>query len=101
MGLESVAAVDGQQGVDLFATHPGSFDAVLLDLTMPKMDGAEAFIELRRLEPHVPVILMSGYNEQDAVSRLGSQDMAGFLQKPFQLEDLQEILRRILDGETS
>jgi signal transduction histidine kinase/CheY-like chemotaxis protein len=98
MGLECVAATDGRQALDLFTAHPGAFDLVLLDLTMPKLDGAETFVELRRLDPNIPIILMSGYNEQDAVSKLGRQDMAGFIQKPLQREELQDILRRTTEA---
>lgn len=97
MGFETVAAINGKQGLDLFAEHPKAFDAVLLDLTMPKMDGAETFVKIRQLQPQIPIILMSGYNEQDAVSRLGSKDMAGFLQKPIKQNELQDLLRRIFD----
>jgi PAS domain S-box-containing protein len=96
MGLECVAATDGRQGVDLFAAHPDAFNVVLLDLTMPKMDGAETFVELRRLQADIPIILMSGYNEQDAVGKLGREDMAGFIQKPIHRDELQEILRRTI-----
>jgi PAS domain S-box-containing protein len=97
MGLECVAAVNGKQGLDLFAEHPDAFDAVLLDLTMPKMDGAETLVQLRRLKPKIPVILMSGYNEQEAVGKLGDHNMTEFIQKPFQREGLQEVLRRTFD----
>jgi PAS domain S-box-containing protein len=98
MGFDTVAAVDGQQGLALFTAHPKAFTAVLLDLTMPKMDGAETFAKLKKLDPHIPVILMSGYTEQEAASQIGSRDMAGFVQKPFQREQFQEILRCALDA---
>jgi PAS domain S-box-containing protein len=101
IGFECVAAVDGKQGLDLFVEHPDAFNAVLLDLTMPKMDGAETFVELRRLQPRIPIILMSGYDEQEAISKLGRQDMSGFLQKPFQPEELQEILQRAFEGQAN
>jgi PAS domain S-box-containing protein len=96
MGLECVAAVDGQQGLDLFSEHPVAFQLVLLDLTMPRMDGATTLAVLRKVRPEIPVILMSGYNEQDAVSQFGSKDVAGFIQKPFQQEHLQAIVQRAL-----
>jgi PAS domain S-box-containing protein len=99
IGFECVAAVDGKQGLDLFAEHPDAFNAVLLDLTMPKMDGAETFVELRRLNSRIPIILMSGYDEQEAISKLGRQDMSGFLQKPFQPGEMREVLQRAFEGQ--
>jgi PAS domain S-box-containing protein len=98
MGLECVAAVDGRQGLDLFTAHPDAFDIVLLDLTMPKMDGAKTFVAIKRVSPQIPIILMSGYNEQDAVSKLGSSEMAGFVQKPIHRAELQEVIRRAFES---
>jgi two-component system cell cycle sensor histidine kinase/response regulator CckA len=63
---------------------------------MPHMDGEEAFRELRRINPNVRVLLMSGYNEQDAIARFVGKGLAGFIQKPFNLEELQERLRALL-----
>jgi DNA-binding NarL/FixJ family response regulator len=65
---------------------------------MPEMDGAETFGELRRIRPEVRVLLMSGFNEQDAVSRFAGKGLAGFLQKPFKPDALQSKLRAVLDG---
>ncbi len=67
-----------------------------MDLTMPHLDGEETFRELRRIEPNVRVLLMSGYNEQDAIARFVGKGLAGFIQKPFNIEDLKNSLRSIL-----
>ena len=88
-GYEAVTAANGQEAVDLFLAGRDDFRAVLLDLTMPELDGAETFREIHRLRPALPVILMSGYSEHDAVSRFGAQGLAGFLQKPFQPDVLR------------
>jgi PAS domain S-box-containing protein len=96
MRLECVAAVDGRQGLDLFSEHPEAFQLVLLDLTMPKMDGAATLAELRKVRPGIPIILMSGYTEQDAVSQFGNTDLTGFIQKPIQQDQLQAIVQRAL-----
>jgi CheY-like chemotaxis protein len=61
---------------------------VLLDLTMPGLEGQEVFRQIRHLRPEVPVVLMSGYNEQEAVAHFTGKNLAGFLQKPFTLEEL-------------
>ena len=57
---------------------------------MPAMGGVEAFGEIRGLDEAVPVLLMSGYNEQDAVTRFAGKGLAGFLQKPYSVVQLVE-----------
>jgi two-component system cell cycle sensor histidine kinase/response regulator CckA len=68
---------------------------------MPEMDDSETFAELRRRRPNVNVLLMSGFNEQDAVSRFAGKGLAVFLQKPFKPDALQEKLRGMLEGKPS
>ena len=96
LGFSAVQAGDGREGLMRFTETEGIV-AVLMDLTMPRMDGAETFRELRLIRPEVKVLLMSGFNEQEAINRFTGKGLAGFLQKPFRIEDLQEKLRVILD----
>ena len=72
--------------------------AVLLDLTMPRMDGVEAFREMRLRRPEVPVLLMSGYNEQDAIQRFTGKGLAGFVRKPFETKSLAEKIATAIRG---
>jgi CheY-like chemotaxis protein len=95
-GYEAVTAVNGQQAVQFFHAERTDIHAVLLDLTMPELDGAETFREIHRLRPDLPVILMSGYSERDAVSRFAAQGLAGFLQKPFQPDTLRSLLASVV-----
>jgi CheY-like chemotaxis protein len=97
MGFEPVTADDGQSGLTLFAIEPESFVGVLLDLNMPRMDGAQTFTALRQLRPNIDVVLISGYNERDAISRFAREGLSGFLQKPFTPRTLSEVLRPILE----
>ena len=99
LGFEVALAADGREAVEIFAKAPGRFDLVLMDLTMPHMDGEEAFTELRRLRPDVRVVLMSGFNQQEAVARFTGKGLASFLQKPFPLEGLTSVLKRVLPAE--
>ena len=69
---------------------------VLLDLTMPQMDGEETYLELRRIRPDVPVILSSGYNQQEVSQRFAGKGLAGFLQKPYQSSTLRKELQRVM-----
>ena len=96
LGFSAVQAGDGREGLMRFTETEGIV-AVLMDLTMPRMDGAETFRELRLIRPDVKVLLMSGFNEQETINRFTGKGLAGFLQKPFRIEDLQEKLRIILD----
>jgi len=96
MGFEVLTAADGREAVEVFGDHADEIDCVLLDLTMPHMDGEQAFRQLRRLRPDVVVILCSGYNEQDATQRFAGKGLAGFIQKPYNMAALREKLMQVL-----
>jgi len=68
-------------------------DLVLLDLTMPGMDGYATFTALRQLQPDQRIVVFSGYSAQDAKQRFAGQNLNGFLQKPFSTDSLREVLR--------
>lgn len=98
MGFSVDVVCDGRAAIERFQSDPDSYRLVLLDLTMPRMDGEETFADLRRIRPTVPVILMSGFTEQDAVSRFIGKGLAGFIAKPFRR---QELLDRVKEALTS
>ena len=100
MGFRVLLASNGNEALDIFFPHRDEIVGVLLDLTMPQLDGTATFTELRRIKPQIRVLLMSGFNEQDAVNRFAGKGLAGFLQKPFKPEALQTKLRTIFEGET-
>ena len=68
---------------------------MILDLTMPHMEGEQCFRELRLLNPMVKVIMSSGYNEQEVTQKFVGKGLAGFIQKPYRLSALQEIIQGI------
>ncbi|MBT3201389.1 MAG: PAS domain-containing protein [Phycisphaerales bacterium] len=96
LGFSTLLAADGRQAVDIFESHADEIVCVLLDLTMPHMDGAEAFRELRRINPDVTVVLCSGYSEQDATERFAGKGLAGFIQKPYNMATLKDKLIEVL-----
>ena len=96
IGFDVLTASDGREAMEVFSEHAEDIVCVLLDLTMPYLDGEEAFREMRKLRPNVRVILCSGYNEQDATQRFAGQGLAGFLQKPFNLTTLNQKITEIL-----
>jgi signal transduction histidine kinase/CheY-like chemotaxis protein len=100
-GFTALIAVDGPQGVESFRANKDTVQAVLLDLTMPGMDGEETFRQLRQIAPDIRVMLMSGFNELDAVQRFVGRGLAGFIQKPFTNTDLINRLHAVLDSRPS
>ena len=87
-GFSVLTAGGGREAIRLFGEHQHEVSCVLLDLTMPDLDGAETFHELRRIRPDVRVILSSGFSEEAATGRFAGQGLAGFIQKPYQFEAL-------------
>jgi PAS domain S-box-containing protein len=100
LGFEVVLAADGQEGLDLFRPAPQSFAVVLLDLTMPHLNGPGTLREIRRIRPDTRVLLMSGFNEQNTAMPGELNGPSGFLQKPFKPDDLRKSLQDILQEST-
>ncbi|MDX8396589.1 MAG: PAS domain S-box protein, partial [Mariprofundaceae bacterium] len=96
VGFTILKAKDGVEGVEVFREHQAEIRAVLLDMTMPRMNGEEVFREIRTIQPDVTVILSSGYNEQDATNRFAGKGLAGFIQKPYSPSALQTKVLDIL-----
>jgi len=96
-GFTAITANNGQEGVEKFKAHRDEIVVILMDLTMPHLDGESAFRELRALAPEVRVILMSGFNEQDAINRFTGKGLAGFIQKPFRPDALRRKLKEVLE----
>jgi signal transduction histidine kinase len=95
-GFSVVTATDGRDAVEVFQSSGDMIDAVLLDVTMPHMDGEETSIELRRIRPDVKIILSSGYHEQHAIQQFDGQTGTVFLQKPYRSKKLVEVVHAVL-----
>lgn len=100
-GFQVLSAVDGREGVRVFRENADSIELVLLDMTMPHMNGEEAFGEMRRIKPDVKVILSSGYNEMDAAGRFAGKGLAGFIQKPYRPVDLIARVRAAISPDSA
>ena len=98
LGFDVVTAVDGLDGVDAFRRQAEEIVLVLLDLSMPRMNGENAFAEIRRIRPDARIVVVSGYDEQEALHRFEGQDLAGFLQKPYRLTTLRQRVRAALES---
>lgn len=95
-GFKVIEGVDGVDGFASFVRHRSSINAVLLDLTMPRMGGDEVFEEIHKLAPEVPVVLMSGYSQEEAMTALSGRGLAGFLSKPCSIKEALAVVGRAL-----
>jgi PAS domain S-box-containing protein len=82
-GFTVLVAEDGPEAVERVKDDHQSIDAVLMDMTMPGMNGVDAMRAMRHLVPGLPVVITSGYSEQEAQERCGDDTFTGFVQKPF------------------
>lgn len=83
-GFQVLTANNGTEAVAIFRRDPAAVALILLDLTMPQMDGRQTFLEIRRLRSDVPVIISSGYGDQDAVQDFSNGSPPLFLPKPYE-----------------
>jgi CheY-like chemotaxis protein len=95
-GYHVVTAQSGFEALDIFRRQPGSVQLVLLDLTMPFMDGEETFHRLREIRPDIAVVLCTGFIRRDRLDRLMTAGIAGFLRKPLAPEEIVDHVRGVL-----
>jgi PAS domain S-box-containing protein len=95
-GYTVVTAEDGREGLERFRELHLQLKIVILDLTMPVMGGEEALRNMRLINPRLPVVLSSGYNEVEAIRRFAGKGLAGFLQKPYTASALAEKIQTVL-----
>ncbi|MCJ8331712.1 MAG: response regulator [Lentisphaeria bacterium] len=89
-GYEVVKAVDGQEAVDVFQQSPESFDCVLMDFSMPKLNGQEAAVKIHKINQDVPIILMSGYSNIENDNDFDELILSCSLHKPVAIAQLIE-----------
>ncbi|MHA2253097.1 MAG: PAS domain S-box protein [Candidatus Kariarchaeaceae archaeon] len=89
-------AADGVDGIKAYKDNVEILGVVLLDLAMPKMNGDVAFKKMQKINSQIPIILMSGYSEQEALNRLPGKNLAGFLHKPYDKTTLLSMIKNVL-----
>jgi CheY-like chemotaxis protein len=94
-GFKALVAVDGEQGIEVFRSHQTEIRAVVVDLTMPRMDGWEVLAALQHLKPGIPSVMISGYNAPDVPPTRSKVAPPPFIQKPFRPVDLISQVTRI------
>ena len=101
VGLQVLTAFDGQNAIDVYKQKGESINLILMDMTMPNLNGEETFRELLKLEPDVKVILSSGYSKEKAMEKFNSLSLCGFLQKPYKPNELIKKIQSILGSNGS
>ena len=88
IGFETLVANDGKAGYYIFEQAQEQIALVFLDLTMPNMDGGQLAKKIRLMDPHIPILVSSGYAEEEAMKHFAQSNISAFIQKPFQVEVL-------------
>jgi len=97
LGCKVLLASDGEEGMETYRRNKQEIDLILLDMTMPRMGGKEVLAKLYALDATLPVYICSGYSHDRLAGKFNDIRPAGFLQKPFALKSLDEMLIRFAD----
>lgn len=96
--IDVITAVNGQEGIDLFAQRQHDVQLILLDMSMPGLNGVETLGKLRELDPKIRIILSSGYSQQQIADEVTVGNYTGFLPKPYDIAMLINKVRQYLPG---
>ncbi len=96
LGFQVLEAADGLEAVALFKLRHAEICGVLMDLTMPHLDGRQAFLQMQEVDHQVPVVLTSGYSEEDVLTDFLGKGLAGFLPKPYLSSQFRAVLQEAL-----
>ena len=99
MGYDVMTATNGRDALELYKENQVKIDLVVLDMIMPGMSGGETYDRLKGINPNVKVLLSSGYSMDGQASEILKRGCSGFIQKPFRMRHLSQIIREVLDRE--
>ncbi len=97
-GYTVVLAASGIEALEIYREKQDEIDIIVLDMAMPKMSGKETYIELKKINPDVKVLLASGFRQDQRVQEALDMGINGFLQKPYVISDLTNMIRGILES---
>jgi CheY-like chemotaxis protein len=100
LGYTVIPARSGQEAIDIFGERYADIDIIVMDMIMPGLSGGETFDRLKQINPRAKVLLSSGYSINGQASQIMERGCDGFIQKPFNLQQLSAKLRQILGDET-
>ncbi len=95
LGFAVVTALSGREAVRMFRQLSHELDGVLMDVSMPEMDGIEAAAQMERINPSIPITLMSAFDREESLANVGELEIAGFLSKPFSTRELLVALAKV------
>jgi CheY-like chemotaxis protein len=98
LGYRVYVAGSGQEAIAVYMEKRNEIDLVILDMILPGLSGRETFDHLRKIDPEIRVLLYSGYSIEGEAQRIMDRGCNGFIQKPFELKNLSQKVREILDG---
>jgi len=97
-GFRVITASDGLEAVNIYTENAGDITLLLMDLNMPRLNGIEAILRIRHINPKVPVLFMSGYPREQAMSQFGHHPHTNFVRKPFQSGEMLSGIRSVMEG---
>ncbi len=97
VGFQVITAADGVETVDRYADHPEEISVLLMDINMPRLNGLEAALRIRHINPKLPILFMSGYPREQVMNRFGKQPHTDFIKKPFQSRELSSAIRSVME----
>jgi CheY-like chemotaxis protein len=96
LGYKVIAARSGDEAIKLYKKNTDKIDLVVMDMIMPAMGGGETFDHLKAINPDIKVLLSSGYSIDGQASKILERGCDGFIQKPFNLNQLAEKIQGII-----
>jgi DNA-binding NtrC family response regulator len=97
LGYEVCTASGGEQALTLYGERRDKIDLVILDMIMPSVSGGDTYDRLKAMNPKVKVILSSGYSLNAQAAKIIARGCNGFIQKPFNINDLSQKIRQVLE----
>ncbi|MBN2658158.1 MAG: response regulator [Spirochaetales bacterium] len=97
MGFSVITAENGREAVNTFKERNEEIDLVIMDMLMPVMNGSDAFMVMKDINRDCPVIISSGFTKDENLKELKDAGLAGFIQKPFRIYDLSQLISEVLN----
>ena len=97
-GFTVLEAVNGREALEMYQKNATEITLVVTDMGMPVMDGYELFHKLKSLDPELPIVVSSGYGDAEVSARIGSDNIAGIISKPYNPSQLREVLKMVVSG---
>ena len=95
LGFTVIGASNGKEALEQYQRNAKEISLVVTDIGMPVMDGYALFRELKKLNPDLPIIISSGFGDADVTSRIPSEEVAGMISKPYNFEQLRDVLKDV------